>query len=63
MAKTVFKRKGRHLKKIDEFSGYLLKNNKTPYSSCVINVGDFLDSITPPYDTDVFNVLESGEFS
>ena len=61
--KTVFKRKGRHLKKIDEFSGYLLKNNKTPYSSCVINVGDFLDSITPPYDTDVFNVLESGEFS
>lgn len=55
--KKIFKKTNKEL--IDEFSGYLLKNNRTSIFNDVVTVEELLDSITPAYDTNSFDSLEN----
>lgn len=55
--KKIFKKQKKKL--IDEFSGYLLKNNRTSILNDVVTVEELLDSITPAYDTNSFDSLEN----
>lgn len=57
--KKIYKRTHNSFKLIDEFSGYLLANNSTPYNDQNVTVNTFLESIQPPYNTEIFNVLEN----
>lgn len=59
--KKVYKRASTKYYLTDEFSGYLLKDNKTPFNTMVVSVDDFLNSINPAYDTTHFNSLENSE--
>ena len=45
---------------VDEFSGYLLKDNKTEINNESVEIEQFLESIKPSYDTSNFNVLGNG---
>lgn len=59
--KKIFKRNLEEYYLIDEFSGYLLKNNKTQLNDKIVKIDQFLKSISPIYDTSVFDSLENSE--
>ena len=58
--KKIFKRNARRYCLVDEFSGYLLKDNKTEINNESVEIEQFLESIKPSYDTSNFNVLGNG---
>lgn len=59
--KKIYKRIKNKYKLTDEFSGYLLKDNKTHFNKETVSVDVFLDSIAPVYDMTRFSSLESSE--
>lgn len=59
--KKVYKRAKNKYQLIDEFSGYLLKENRTSVNNQNVTVEEFLRSITPIYDTEIFNLLDDFE--
>lgn len=59
--KKIYKRSKKEYYLNDEFSGYLLKNNKTQLNNKVVLVREFLQSISPIYDVSEFNSFAYSE--
>lgn len=59
--KKIYRRSNREYYLTDEFSGYLLKDNKTHLNNEVVLVNEFLQSISPAYNTLEFNSFQYSE--
>ncbi|MBQ9035338.1 MAG: hypothetical protein IJ099_05180 [Alphaproteobacteria bacterium] len=59
--KKIYRRSKKEYYLTDEFSGYLLEDNKTLLHNKVVLVDELLQSISPAYDTSKFNSFEFSE--